>query len=181
MKTFSVIMKPCISISEQSKHILVTNFDGAIGSCLYLDQPREYDILYRNQALAQKHAQRLWNQLAAKKHLDWVAHYSFSNSLENFLPKGSKYDLLFYWISFSLWSENLGLSREVMTLASLFHEKSLGFVVASSGLTRRFAENRLTVLQELPVQTLPGFLMHKGLLPHARLQPGLTLYLVVRA
>ena len=58
-------------------HILISQCDAAIGSCLRFERQRNITVLYSSPNFAQKQAQNLWNILAREQKMNWIDTIAF--------------------------------------------------------------------------------------------------------
>jgi len=160
--------------------ILIDHFDATIATCISLDRPRSYTVLYRHRAYAQKQAQALWQALAKTERLEWLKGISFlpAEAGQNVYEKPA--DLLFVWIPFAIHSDALKLHEAVRALAGAIAPGGLAFVVGPEALKSALQMQQLRVVQAEPVETLPTFRMHQTILPKARLKLALTLFQIMR-
>ncbi len=158
--------------------VLVDNLDGALGSCLHLDRPRQYTVLYQKAEFAQKCAQGLWNQLARSGRLDWGQSFTFLPA-EDFRQGvyEQAYDLIYVGVPFSEFDREPGLSALAKSVARALSSGGLSCVVGPAAMAKALQAHQLRLIQALNVQDLPSFRMHLTILPQARLKPGLTLVL----
>ncbi len=158
--------------------VLVDNLDGALGSCLHLDRPRQYTVLYQKAAFAQKAAQGLWNQLARSGRLDWAREFTFLPA-EGFRTKAYEqvYDLIYVGVLLSQFDQEPELSALAKLVARALTSGGLSSVVGPAAMAKALQAHQLRLLQNVAVEDLPTFHMHLTILPHARLKPGLTLFL----
>jgi hypothetical protein len=161
----------------QASRILIDGFDAALGACIRLDRPRDYTVLYRHPALAQKQAQNLWNKLAQAQRLDRTGRITF-------LPAESssrrayeqQYDLIYQWGSFAHFDQQAKLTETVGAIAAALKPGGFAFAVGPTMLAPLMRTRGLRVLRSEPVESLPTFRMHRTILSQARLKPGLTLF-----
>lgn len=165
----------------RSATVLIDGFDAAITTCMRLDGPSTYTVLYRHPAFAQKQAQALWNQLAQTNHLDRLPRFTF-------LPAAGQgesayrqpYDVLFAWTPFADFSRPERLQEGSRRIAAALRTGGLAFLVGPTAAQRHLSPAGLTILQQTPVEQLPTFAMHRTILPTARLKPDLMLYLTTK-
>ncbi|MGH7257937.1 MAG: hypothetical protein ACREIM_06120 [Nitrospiraceae bacterium] len=162
----------------RADRVLIHRFDGAITACIHADRSRDYTVLYQSVAFAQKHAQMLWNQLAASRRLDWFQHIKMHNDLETARTvKETGYDLVYEWIPFAAFNE----ASEVKEMVRVLHQRmdmgALAYVVGPDSLSTLLRQ-QVTLAIEMcrSVDSLPTVHIHRNILPRARLKTGLTLY-----
>ena len=157
--------------------VLIDNFDAAITTCINLNRPRSYTVLYRHPAYAQKQAQAFWQTLAKTQRLDWIKGMSFlPDETGRNTAYGKPADLLYIWIPFAIHANALKLHEAIRAIAGALAPGGLAFVVGPSSLQSGFQVQQLRVMQAEPVESLPTFSMHQTILPKARLKAGLTLF-----
>jgi hypothetical protein len=165
----------------KAKQVLIDNFDGAISTCINLDRPRNYTILYSHPAYAQKQAQNLWSELVCTQRFDWtkdIALLPASSAQETYRKP---YDLLHVWIPFTIFSDARKLHEIVQTISGAIGQGGLAFIVGPASLQSALQmQPQLQVTSAEAVESLPTFRMHQTILPKARLKQGLTLFHVVK-
>ena len=161
--------------------VLIDNFDGASGSCICLDRPRDYTVLYRSPEFAQKCAQNVWNQLAQSSRLEWAKAFRF-HPAEAFRDKAysERYDLIYLWVPFAQFNELEQLHALADRVTSALDSRGLACVVGPSAMALMLQGAPLQVIYSSPVQDLPSFRMHLTILPQSRLRPGLTLFFLTK-
>ena len=65
------------AVLSQAQRVLIENGDAVIATCITFDRPRDYTVLVRHPAFAQKQAQRLWSICAELQRWDWLSHIRF--------------------------------------------------------------------------------------------------------
>ena len=165
----------------RSRRILIQGFDAALLSCISLDQPRDYIVLYERPAFAQKYAQSLWSQLARDRKLEWLGRIRFLPGLDH--PGGRRhrpYDLIYGWVPFGQWDRFEALRTCGKDLADRLGPGGLAFLAGPRVMGAALQAAGLRVLQAEEVDTLPTVRMHRTILPQARLKPELVLFRVGR-
>jgi len=163
----------------KATQVLIDSFDGSIKTCINLDRLRHYTVLYSHPAYAQKQAQNLWSELVHSQHPDWAKDISFLPATGAQEAYRQPYDLLYAWIPFSTFSDALKLHETVRTISAAIGQGGLAFIVGLASLQSSFQmQPQLQVLSAEAVETLPTFLMHRTILPKARLKAGLTVFQV---
>ena len=161
--------------------VLIDNFDGAIKTCLNLDRPRNYTVLYAQAAYAQKQAPALWSELAHSHRFDIARGIVLTPAAGRQDAYRKSHDLLFLWIPFSIFTDSLAQREAVRTIPGALGQGGLAFIVGPAMLRSALqAHPQLQLISAEPVESLPTFRMHRTILPKARLKPGLTLFHVVR-
>ncbi|HYM37532.1 MAG TPA: hypothetical protein VES96_03930 [Nitrospiraceae bacterium] len=161
--------------------VLIDNFDGAIKTCISLDKPRHYAVLYARPAHAQKQAQNLWSELARSQRFDFAKRVSFIPSPASQDAYRKSYDLLFVWLPFAIFTDTIAQHEAIRLLAGAIGQGGLAFIVGPASLRSMFKiQPQLQILSVEPVESMPTFQMHRTVLPKARLKQGLTLFHVVK-
>ncbi len=157
--------------------LLIDNLDAGLSACIKPDRARRYTVLYCRPALAQKHAQILWNQAVSSgpslEALRQVAFFPAEACRKAAYAK--QYDVIYHWIPFADFDRSAALSDAIRCLAEALTPGGLVFVAGPPTVSRLMRTHALELLREDPVETLPTFRMHRTILPMARLKPGLTL------
>lgn len=162
-------------------HVLIDNFDGAIKTCLDLDRPRTYTVLYARLAYAQKQGQNLWNELARSQRFDRAKQISFMPAAGAQEAYRKSYDLLYVWIPFAIFNDALKLHETARTFTDAIGQGGLAFIVGPASLQSSLQmQPQLQVISEEAVESLPTFRMHRTILPKARIRAGLTLFQTVK-
>ena len=157
--------------------VLIHNFDAAVNTCMSLDGPRDYTILYHRPEFAQKQAQVLWNRFAQANRLDWAKRITFLPA-ETYLKAAyeQQYDVIYEWVAFSHFDQSMKLNDTAQAVAGALRPGGLAFVVGPRAMREPLQAPPLRVLQAEAVETLPSFHMHQAILPNAHLKAGLTLF-----
>jgi hypothetical protein len=160
----------------RADHVLVHGFDATLTTCIDLNRPRQYTVLYHHPAYAQKQAQRLWSLLNNGRHVDWIASMQFLPA-EGDQPSTNRkvYDLIYRWLPFHHYSRTEELDETADAVANALKPRGLAFVVGPSSIGTMF-ESRLRILKTDPLEQLPTFRMHQAVLPKARIKPDVTLF-----
>ena len=169
-------------ILSRTQRVLIHNFDAAIITCLTLDRPRSYTILYHRPDFAQKQAQLIWNRLVHTGHLDWarqIALYQTDNLHERAVAQG--YDLIYEWVPFSQFCKPAVLSKTATVLACALGSRGLAFIVGPSKMEEILRSSGLRLIGVEAVGNLPTFHMHRSILPKGYLKSGLTLFYAIRS
>jgi hypothetical protein len=163
---------------SKSRQALIDNFDAAIKACINLDRPRAYTVLFSRPAHAQKQAQNLWSELARSRRFDMIKQISFLPTAGARDAYRRSYDLLSIWVPFGYFTNALKQHELVKTITGAIGQGGLAYLVGPAALNSALQTQQLRILQVELVETLPTFLMHRTILPKARLKPELTLFLV---
>lgn len=163
----------------RSGQVLIHNFDGVLTTCISLDRPRDYTVLYHRPEFAQKQAQTVWNNLAKAHRLDWAKRIKLVPSdHDRKLAYAQQYDLIYEWVPFSQFNQTLKLDETARAVAAALKPGGLAFVAGPLAMGSMFQSHRLRLLQSEPVSMLPTFRMHQTILPKARVNPGLMLFMM---
>lgn len=166
----------------KTTQVLIDNFDGAIATCISLNRPRNYTVLYTRPAYAQKQAQNLWSELARSQRFDFAKSTSFLPTASAQEAYRRPYDLLYAWIPFSIFSDTRKLHDTVRMISAAIEQGGLAFIVGPVALKSAIQmQPQLQLIGTEPADTLPTFRMHQTILPTARLKQGLTLFHVVKS
>ena len=164
----------------QSDQILIHGYDGVIGSFLAVDRPRPTTVVYSHGAYAQKHAQAAWNQLARSNRLDWQASYRFLSE-EAFRYGASTYDLMYVWLPFSSYDEEVALQDRLRRICEALRPNALAFLAGPDSLTSITSGLPLEIVFGDLVSHLQPFRMHKSILPKATLNPRLSVWILKKS
>jgi hypothetical protein len=158
----------------QANRVLIRNGDAVISTCIGFDRPRDYIVVVREPAFAQKQAQQLWTTSAQLGRWDWLSRVKFIPADHE--PAGVStqgIDVAYAWMPIG--------GHDPVAIATLRHALRRGgcaFVTGPAGLGDRLKESGFGLLWQERVEELPTFRMHRAILPKARLTGGLTLYFV---
>ncbi len=164
---------------SRADRVLVHLFDGAIGGCIDGRRQRNYTVIYRSDAFAQKQAQTLWNRFASLNRLPWLRQIRMYAVGKASCPEEA-YDLVYEWIPFSLFDGPAQIHAAIETLARRMASGGIAFVVGPGTLERVGRLHNLLIESSQAVAELPPFQMHRSILPKARLRADLTLYRIRR-
>jgi len=161
--------------------VLIENGDAAIASCIPFDRPRDYTVLVRAPAFAQRQAQQLWMQCAELQRWEWLSRIRFLPTgigIDQAEPVDSaeRFDLSYHWVPYPLADKLPALISRMQTLRSRLSDRGQAFVVGQAALTGVWGNAGFSVVWQESVEHLPTFRMHRTILPKARLKPGLTLF-----
>ncbi len=162
-----------------ANHILISQCDAGIGSCLRFDRQRNITILYSHPQLAQKQAQNLWNNLARSQKLYWMDSIAFlphSRHWQNCLNK--TYDIVFLWVPFRHYQDHQTLSQTVRDIKNFLSDGGLAFIVGPSHLAESANRYNLDLIYSESAGALPTFRLHQAILPKARLNPDLMVFVI---
>ncbi|MGH7204665.1 MAG: hypothetical protein ACREI2_00490 [Nitrospiraceae bacterium] len=157
--------------------VLIHNFDAAVNTCISLDGPRDYTILYHRPEFAQKQAQVLWNRFAQANRLDWAKRTTFLPA-EAYQKQAyeQQYDVIYEWVPFSHFDQSMKFHDIAQAVVGALRPGGLAFIVGPRAMREPLQGQRLRLLQAEAVETLPSFRMHQTILPNARLKAELTLF-----
>jgi len=164
------------SYSVRADRVLIHNLDAAANTCISLDRPRDYTILYHHPEFAQKQAQLAWNRLAQASCIDWAKRITFlpAESYQKSVYE-QQYDIIYLMVPFLHFGQSGKLHDIIQAMAGALQPGGLGFIVGPHAIRELLQVQRLRLLHIEAVETLPSFRMHKAILPNARLKAGLTL------
>ena len=165
------------AVLSQAGHVLVDNGDAVIATCTRFDRPREYTVLVRYPAFAQKQAQQLWSVCAELQRWDPLSHIRFVSSKEphrRYAPH--PYDMVYHWVPYDSGDLPARLVERIEAISRILRGGGHAFVIGPAQMGQYGVSRRLHVCWEEPVEQLPTFRMHRTILPRARLKAGLTLF-----
>jgi hypothetical protein len=162
-----------------AENVLIHNFDAAISTCIQLDRPRNYRVLYQHPPFAQKQAQALWNRLAQARKLEWAKRITLLPE-ESYREQayGQPYDLIYKWMPFSRLRDMQEVTASVKTVATALQPEGLAFIVGLASMANGLQTLRLRIVEAVSVDQLPTFRMHQSILPKARVKAELMLFQV---
>lgn len=160
----------------RSRRIRIDGLDAGITSLMRFEQPRDYTVVFRWPALAQRQAQAIWNYLAQTKRLEWLSTIRFRPHIDAPWGPAGSYDGIYVWIPFIEWSRPDLISARLRQVKQALVPSGLAFVVGPPDLPGQAHELGWTIQAVLAVEDLPTFQMHRHILPQARLKAGVTLY-----
>ena len=160
-----------------AERVLIDNGDAVIATCIMFDRPRDYTALVRYPAFAQKQAQQLWNVCAKLQRWDWLSHIRFvSDQGRHDREAPDSYDLVYHWVPYDSGDLSAGLAERMKGINRMLRGGGNAFVIGPAQLGRHSSSHGLHVCWEEPVEQLSTFLVHRAILPKARLRAGLTLF-----
>lgn len=167
------------AVLSQAQRVLIENGDAVVSTCITFDRPRDYTVLVRHPAFAQKQAQRLWSICAELQRWDWLSHIRFASHED--LPDREAvhfYDVVYHWVPYHSGDLPAGLAERMKGISRVLREEGTAFVIGPAQLGQYGESHGLHVCWEEPVEQLPTFRMHRAILPKARLRAGLTLFYI---
>ena len=167
---------------SQAQRVLINNGDAVVATCCQFDRPRDYTVLVRYPAFAQKQAQRIWSVCAELQQWEWLSRIRFvtDDGLHD-LDATHSYDLVYDWVPYDGRDLPGGLAEHLMKVNRTLREGGSAFVIGPAQLGQMSLLHGFHVCWEEPVEQLPTFRMHRTILPKARLRPGLTLFHMKKA
>jgi hypothetical protein len=161
----------------QANRVLIHNGDAVIATCIAFDRPRDYTVVVREPAYAQKQAQQLWTTSAQLRRWDWLRRIRFLSNEGTQLPQLSaeSFDIAYQWLPFA------PKEPQATAITELRRALRLGgsaFVTGPAGLHDCWKGSGFHMVWEERVEHLTTFRMHRAILPKARLQDDLTLYFI---
>jgi hypothetical protein len=167
-----------------AERVLIVNGDAVISTCILFDRPRDYTVNVRYVAYAQRQAQQLWTQCAEVQRWAWLQRIRMTaeDTHEGSSPNGAPYDLIYQWLPYDSFDSSATMRMVVTRLSHMLRRGGEAFVVGPAQLGDLLKQERVRLLihWDQPVASLPTFLMHKTILPKARVKSGLTLFRVGR-
>ncbi len=165
------------AVLTSARRVLIDNGDAVIASCMAFDRPRDYTVLVRYPAFAQKQAQQLWNICAELQRWDWLSHIRFVSD-EGLYDREAphSYDVVYHWAPYDRGNLAAGLAECMQGVSRVLRAGGHAFVSGPAQLGQYGASHGLHILWEELVEQLPTFRMHRTILPKARLKEGVTLF-----
>jgi len=166
----------------EARRVLIINGDAVIATCVSFDRPRNYTAWVSVPALAQKQAQQLWTICAGLKRWDWLAGIKLwvDGKDKTDRPSSEIHDLAYCWIPYAVGRNPVLLAAAVAEFAGALRTGGGAFVTGPDGLEACWHSWGFRLAWQETVETLPTFRMHRSVLPHAKLKPGLTVYQVIK-
>ena len=89
------------AVLSQAQRVLIENGDAVVATCITFDRLRDYTVLVRHPAFAQKQAQRLWSICAELQRWDWLSHIRFvSHEGPHDREAPHSYDVVYHWVPY---------------------------------------------------------------------------------
>jgi hypothetical protein len=165
------------AVLSQAKRVLIDNGDAVAATCITFDRLRDYTVLIRYAAFAQKQAQRLWSICAELQRWEWLSRIRFvSDDGAQDRQALHSYDLVYHWVPYDSGDLPVGLIERMKGISRILHGGGTAFVIGPAQLSQYGDDHGLRICWEEPVGQLPTFRMHQAILPKARLRTGLTLF-----
>jgi hypothetical protein len=162
---------------SQAQRVLINNGDAVVATCCQFDRPRDYTVLVRYPAFAQKQAQRIWSVCAELQQWEWLSRIRFvTDEGSHDWDATHSYDLVYDWVPYDGGDLPGGLAEHLMKVNRTLREGGSAFVIGPAQLGQMSLFHGFHVCWEEPVEQLPTFRMHRTILPKARLRAGLTLF-----
>ena len=162
---------------SHAERVLIDNGDAVIATCVMFDRPRDYTVLVRYPAFAQKQAQQLWNVCAELQRWDWLSRIRFVSAKgPHDREAAHSYDVVYHWVPYDSGDPLASLAERMKGISRILRGGGNAFVIGPAQLGRQGSSHGLHVCWEEPVEQLPTFRMHRTILPKARLRAGLTLF-----
>ena len=162
---------------SRAERVHIENGDAVVATCITFDRPRDYTVLVRYPAFAQKQAQQLWNVCAELQQWDWLSRIRFvSGEGPHDREAPNPYDVVYHWVPYDRGDGLASLAAHLKEISRMLRGGGNAFVIGPAQLGQHGASHGLHVCWEEPVEQLPTFRMHRTILPQARLKAGLTLF-----
>ncbi len=162
---------------SRAESVLIENGDAVVATCITFDRPRDYTVLVRYPAFAQKQAQQLWSVCAELQRWDWLSRIRFvSDEGPHDREPPHSYDLAYHWVPYDSGDLPASLAERMKGISRILRGGGNVFVIGPAQIGQYGASHGLHVCWEEPVEQLPTFRMHRTILPKARLKAGLTLF-----
>lgn len=163
---------------NSANQILISQCDAAVGACMRFDRQRDFTILFSNPQLAQKQAQNIWNGLARNKNLNWIDSIRFLPHSEHWgRCLNNSYDLVFLWVPFAYFHDYQTVGQIIHDINNLLPPGGITFLIGSSLLAEGAKRYDLEPIYGEYVWALPTFRLHQAILPKARLNPDLMVFI----
>jgi hypothetical protein len=165
------------TVLSRAERVFIENGDAVVATCITFDRVRDYTVLFRRPAYAQKQAQQLWSVCAEIQQWDWLSHIRFvsDGEVRNQGAQGS-YDLVYHWMPYDIADLSNNLDDQMKMISQMLRTRGHAFVIGPAHLGPRGLSQGLHICWEEPVEQLPTFRMHRTILPKAKLRGGLTLF-----
>ncbi|HEX6824685.1 MAG TPA: hypothetical protein VF077_00100, partial [Nitrospiraceae bacterium] len=164
-------------VLSRARRVLIENGDAVVATCITFDRLRDYTVLVRHPAFAQKQAQRLWTICTELQRWDWLSHIRFvSYEGPHDREAVHSYDVVYHWVPYDSGDLPASLTERMKRIGRSLHGGGTAFVIGPAQLGQYGASDGLQVCWEEPVEQLPTFRMHRTILPKSRLKAGLTLF-----
>jgi hypothetical protein len=165
------------AVLSRAERVLIDNGDAVVATCIMFDRLRDYTVLVRYPAFAQKQAQQLWTICAELQRWDWLSHIRFvSDEGRHDREAPASYDLVYHWVPYDSGHLPTNLAERMKGISRILREGGHAFVIGPAQLGQQSSSSGLRVCWEEPVEQLPTFRMHRTILPKAKLKAGLTLF-----
>jgi len=165
------------AVLTRAQRVLIDNGDAVIANCMTFDRPRDYTVLVRYPAFAQKQAQQLWSICAELQRWDWLSHIRFISDEGPYDREAPhSYDVVYHWAPYDRGNLAAGLAERLQGVSQVLRAGGHAFVVGPAQLGQYGASHGLHILWDELVEQLPTFRMHRTILPKAKLREGLTLF-----
>jgi hypothetical protein len=162
---------------SRAERVLIENGDAVVATCITFDRPRDFTVLVRYPAFAQKQAQQLWSVCAELQRWDWLSRIRFvSDEGPHDREPPHSYDLAYHWVPYDSGDLLTSLAERMKGISRILRGGGNAFVIGPAQIGQYGASHGLHVCWEEPVEQLPTFRMHRTILPKARLKAGLTLF-----
>ena len=162
---------------SRAERVLIENGDAVVATCITFDRPRDYTVLVRYPAFAQKQAQHLWSVCAELQRWDWLSRIRFvSDEGPHDREPPHSYDLAYHWVPYDSGDLLASLAERMKGISRILRGGGNAFVIGPAQIGQYGASHGLHVCWEEPVEQLPTFRMHRTILRKARLKAGLTLF-----
>ena len=170
------------AVLSRAQRVLIENGDAEVATCDTFDRPRDYTVLVRYPAFAQRQAQRLWTICAELQRWNWLSRIRFisdGGSYDREPPHS--YDLVYHWVPYDSEDLPASLAERMQGIRRVLREGGHAFVIGPAQLGQYGTSHGLHVCWEESVEQLPTFRMHRTILPKAKLRAGLTLFFIKKA
>ena len=108
---------------SQAQRVLINNGDAVVATCFQFDRPRDYTVLVRCPAFAQKQAQRIWSVCAELQQWEWLSRIRFvtDDGLRD-LDAAHSYDLVYDWVPYDGGDLPVNLAEHLMRIKPMLRD-----------------------------------------------------------
>lgn len=165
-------------VRSRAERVLIANGDAVIATCVLFDRPRDYTVHVRYGAYAQRQAQQLWMQCAEVRRWDWLQRIRMEvvHTGDEAPASRELYDLIYQWLPYDSFDSSTSTGAILTRLQHMLRRGGDAFVVGPAELRELLARGQWAVCWDQSVAELPTVLMHKTILPKARVKTGLALF-----
>ena len=122
---------------SRAERVLIDNGDAVVATCIMFDRPRDYTVLVRYPAFAQKQAQQLWSVCAELQRWDWLSRIRFvpaEGPHDREAPHS--YDLVYHWVPYDSGDLPASLAERMKEISQILQGGGNAFVIGPAQLGR---------------------------------------------